>query len=65
MSVDTDMAPDDWMAILYLLMRPDVDVQAITVAGTGEVHCEPGVRHTMNLAALAGRPARPGQPSGG
>jgi inosine-uridine nucleoside N-ribohydrolase len=59
MIVDTDMAPDDWMAILYLLMRPDVDVQAITVAGTGEVHCEPGVRHAMNLAALAGRPHIP------
>lgn len=40
-------------------MRPDVDVQAITVAGTGEVHCEPGVRHAMNLAALAGRPQIP------
>jgi inosine-uridine nucleoside N-ribohydrolase/enterochelin esterase-like enzyme len=59
MIVDTDMAPDDWMAILYLLMRPDVDVQAITVAGTGEVHCETGVRHAMNLAALAGRPQIP------
>lgn len=59
MIVDTDMAPDDWMAILYLLMRPDVDVQAITVAGTGEVHCEPGVRHAKGLAALAGRPQIP------
>lgn len=59
MIVDTDMAPDDWMAILYLLMRPDVDVRAITVAGTGEAHCEPGVRHAMNLAALAGWPQIP------
>lgn len=59
MIVDTDMAPDDWMAILYLLMRSDVDVQAITVAGTGEVHCGPGVRHAMDLAALAGRPRIP------
>ena len=29
------MAADDWMAILYLLQRPDVDVRAITVTGAG------------------------------
>src|SRR6478609_1344962 len=29
--IDTDMAADDWMAILYLLQRPEVDVKAITV----------------------------------
>lgn len=27
--VDTDIAADDWMAILYLLQRPDVTVRAI------------------------------------
>ncbi len=52
--IDTDMAPDDWMAILYLLQRPEVDVKAITVTGTGEAHCEPGVRHAASLVALAG-----------
>jgi pyrimidine-specific ribonucleoside hydrolase len=57
--VDTDMAADDWMAILYLLQHPDVDVQAITVVGTGEAHCVPGVRNAMDLAALAGRPEIP------
>lgn len=54
--IDTDMAPDDWMAIHYLLRRPDVDVKAITVAGTGETHCVPGVQNALNLAGLAGRP---------
>lgn len=39
--VDTDMAADDWMAILYLLQRPDVTVGAITVTGAGEAHCAP------------------------
>ena len=34
--IDTDMAIDDWMAILYLLQRSDVSVKAITVTGTGE-----------------------------
>ncbi|MFN2207548.1 MAG: nucleoside hydrolase, partial [Candidatus Promineifilaceae bacterium] len=54
--IDTDMAVDDWLAILYLLQRPDVDVRAITVAGTGEAHCGPGVKNALDLVALAGRP---------
>jgi pyrimidine-specific ribonucleoside hydrolase len=54
--IDTDMAADDWMAILYLLNRPDVSVAAITVTGTGEAHCEPGIKNAMSLAALAGQP---------
>jgi inosine-uridine nucleoside N-ribohydrolase len=53
--VDTDMAADDWMALLYLLRRPDVAVKAITVSGTGEAHCAPGVRHALDLAAFANR----------
>ncbi|GAB4478810.1 MAG: nucleoside hydrolase [Anaerolineae bacterium] len=57
--IDTDMAADDWMAILYLLNRPDVDVRAITVTGAGEAHCGPGVQNALNLAALAGRPDIP------
>ncbi len=52
--IDTDMAADDWMAILYLLQRPDVSVQAITVTGTGEAHCGPGTRNALGLLALAG-----------
>ena len=52
--IDTDMAPDDWLAILFLLGRADADVRAITVTGTGEAHCEPGVRHAIALVKLAG-----------
>lgn len=52
--IDTDMAVDDWMAILYLLQRPDVVVEAITVVGTGEAHCAAGIRNALDLAALAG-----------
>ncbi|MGH2397155.1 MAG: hypothetical protein ACRDFW_09235 [bacterium] len=29
--IDTDVDIDDWMAILYLLLHPDVDVLGITV----------------------------------
>ena len=57
--IDTDMAGDDWMAILYLLQRPDVNVVAITVTGAGEAHCVPGVRNALDLAMLAGRPQIP------
>ncbi len=57
--IDTDMAVDDWMAILYLLQRPDVDVRTITVTGAGEAHCGPGVQNALDLAALAGRPEIP------
>jgi inosine-uridine nucleoside N-ribohydrolase len=53
------MAPDDWLAILYLLGRSDVDVKAITVAGTGEARCPAGTRNALDLVALAGRPAVP------
>ena len=57
--IDTDMAPDDWMAILYLLGRSDVDVKAISVTGVGEAHCSAGVLNARNLVALAGRPEIP------
>jgi pyrimidine-specific ribonucleoside hydrolase len=57
--IDTDMAADDWLAILFLLMRPDLDIQAITVTGAGEAHCGPGTRHALDLAAQAGRPDIP------
>jgi pyrimidine-specific ribonucleoside hydrolase len=54
--IDTDMALDDWMAILYLLQRTDVEVLAVSVTGAGEVHCEPGIQHALDLLALAGSP---------
>ena len=55
--IDTDMGADDWMAILYLLQRPDVHVRAITVSGAGLAHCGPGVRNALRLLALAGKRA--------
>jgi len=47
------MAVDDWFAILYLLQNPKVEVIAITVTGTGEAHCNPGVQNAVGLVALA------------
>jgi inosine-uridine nucleoside N-ribohydrolase len=41
--VDTDLAPDDLVALAYLLRSPRVRVLAITVPTTGEVDCPAGV----------------------
>jgi inosine-uridine nucleoside N-ribohydrolase len=57
--IDTDMAADDWMAILYLLNPPGVSIAAITITGTGEAHCDPGIKNAMSLTALAGQPDIP------
>ena len=57
--IDTDMAMDDWIAILYLLQRSDIDVKAVTVSGTGEAHCDAGVQNAQHLLALGGYPDIP------
>lgn len=57
--IDTDMALDDWMAILYLLQHPAVEVLAVSVTGAGEAHCEPGVQHALDLLALGSSPETP------
>lgn len=57
--IDTDMALDDWMALVYLLYAPDVDVRAVTVCGTGECHTGAGVRTGLGLLALTGRSGVP------
>lgn len=57
--VDTDLAYDDVMALLYLLRRDDVVVDAVTIVGTGEVHCEHGVGNALSLLALGGSPGTP------
>lgn len=51
--IDTDMGTDDWLAMLYLLQRPELSVKAITVTGTGLAHCEPGTQNALGLVALA------------
>ena len=59
--IDTDMAFDDWGAILYLLNNKDVQVKGITVSGTGEAHCDrasgnlAGAVNALRLIDLAGK----------
>ena len=57
--LDTDLAFDDIMALLYLLQRDDVVIDAVTIAGTGEAHCDPGVRNALGLLALSGEADTP------
>lgn len=57
--LDTDLAFDDVMALLYLLRRDDVILDAVTIAGTGEVHCDPGVQNARALLTLGGSPDTP------
>lgn len=57
--IDTDVDIDDWMAILYLLLHPDVDVLGITVTGAGASHLSYGVKNALGLVALAGKPDVP------
>ena len=47
--IDTDVAPDDMVAIAFLLASPRVNVEAITVSGTGEAHCGAGVDVVLRL----------------
>jgi pyrimidine-specific ribonucleoside hydrolase len=56
---DTDLAFDDIMALLYLVQRDDVVVDAVTITGTGEAHCDPGVANAKALLALGGAPDVP------
>ncbi len=52
--VDTDLSLDDYVALLYLLHHPAIDVRAITVAN-GVVHVKQGVENARRLPLLAGR----------
>jgi pyrimidine-specific ribonucleoside hydrolase len=47
--IDTDMAIDDWAAMLYLLQQKNADVIGVTVTGAGEAHCNPGAQHAVDL----------------
>lgn len=47
--IDTDVAPDDLVAMAFLLSSPNVEIKAITVSGTGEAHCTAGVNTVLRL----------------
>ena len=55
--IDTDVAPDDLVAIAFLLASPGVEIEAITVSGTGEAHCDAGVDVVLRLLERLEAPA--------
>jgi pyrimidine-specific ribonucleoside hydrolase len=57
--VDSDLSSDDAVALLYLAQDRNVDLRAVTVSGTGLVHCPDGARLALELLAVAGRPEVP------
>ncbi|MEM1112511.1 MAG: nucleoside hydrolase [Pseudomonadota bacterium] len=50
---DNDMAIDDWATLLFLAREPSIELIAVTVAGSGEAHCAPGVSNALALLHLA------------
>jgi inosine-uridine nucleoside N-ribohydrolase len=52
--VDTDAGLDDLIALAFLLSRPEVDLQAVTVVN-GMARVDRGVRNICRLLRLAGR----------
>lgn len=50
--IDTDVGPDDIMAINYLLQQPDISVKAITVVGDGLAHCPDALKSITGLLHL-------------
>jgi pyrimidine-specific ribonucleoside hydrolase len=59
MLFDTDVAPDDLVALAFLLSAPGVDLVAITVSGTGEAHCPEGVDVVLRVLERLSAPEIP------
>jgi pyrimidine-specific ribonucleoside hydrolase len=57
--VDTDAEQSDIAALAVLLRDPAVDVRAITIAGTGLVHCQGGRRNIRYVLQELGSPDIP------
>jgi len=57
--IDTYAAIDDAIAILYLINRNDVSIKAITIAATGEAHCQPALQNLSGLVKMSGKAAIP------
>ena len=57
--LDVDMAHEDMFSALFLLSHPNVDLRAITIAGTGEAHCETGLQNALGLIAASGEEDMP------
>ncbi len=52
--VDTDMGADDTVALVFLMRDPRLDVRAVTIVGTGLVHCAPGIQVLQKMLGALG-----------
>lgn len=57
--IDTDVAPDDLVALSFMLSAPSVTVVGITVSGTGEARCAGGVAVVLGLLERLAAPPIP------
>ncbi|MGI9649118.1 MAG: nucleoside hydrolase, partial [Acidimicrobiia bacterium] len=57
--VDYNPTTSDVAALLFILQHEAVRVDAITIPGTGESHCESAVSNTLGLLALVGKEGVP------
>jgi len=57
--VDTDVGCDDAMALVSLLLKPTVEVKAITISGTGLAHVKEGMRNIHCLLRLMDKSSIP------
>lgn len=55
--IDTDVDFDDYLAISFLLKRPEIEVLGIVVTGSGAVHLTHGVENIKNLLWIFDDPA--------
>ncbi len=57
--VDYSPTSSDVTALLFLLQHSEVRVDAITIPGTGESHCDAAVANTLGLLVLVGKEGIP------
>jgi pyrimidine-specific ribonucleoside hydrolase len=57
--IDTDVALEGIMSVLYLVDQDDLAIRAITVSGTGLVHCDAGVAQILGLLDMVEAPEIP------
>lgn len=55
--LDSDMAIDDWSALLYVAKHPGVRLIGATVTGAGEAHCAAALANLPRLLDLVDAPA--------
>ncbi len=52
---DNDASSDDAAALIYLANRPNVNIEGVTIAGTGEAHGPNGASNIADLCYLLGK----------